>query len=64
MHEILTVREAAQYLKLGKPTLDRYRVTGDGPRYVRMSPGAIRYRRADLECWLESKLTSSTSEAA
>ena len=64
MSEILTVKEAAGYLKLGKPTLDRYRVLGGGPRYLKISPGAVRYRRADLDGWLESKLIGSTSESA
>lgn len=64
MHDILTVKEAAQYLKLGKPTLDRYRTVGGGPRFAKISGGAVRYRRADLDAWLESKLLNSTSEAA
>lgn len=61
--EILVVKEAAAYVRLGKPTLDRLRVMGGGPRYCKIG-GAVRYRRADLDAWLESKLVSSTSEAA
>lgn len=61
--EVLTTKEAATYLKLGKPTLDRFRVTGAGPRFCKLG-GAVRYRRADLDAWLESKLLRSTSEAA
>lgn len=61
---ILTTPEAAAYLKLGVPTLNRYRLTGAGPRFARISGGAVRYRRSDLDEWLESKLVSSTSEAA
>ncbi len=64
MPDILTVKEAAAYLKLGKPTLDRYRVLGGGPRYAKISGGAVRYRKVDLDTWLESKLINSTSEAA
>lgn len=63
MADILTVKEAAAYLKLGKPTLDRYRVKGGGPKFGKLG-SAVRYRRADLDTWLESKLVSSTSEAA
>jgi excisionase family DNA binding protein len=58
---ILTVKEAAAYCRLGKPTLDRLRVTGDGARYAKIG-GAVRYRKADLDAWLESKLISSTSQ--
>lgn len=64
MVEVLTVKEAAEYLKLGKPTLDRYRVLGGGPRFAKISGGAVRYRLADLDSWLESKIISSTSDAA
>lgn len=58
--DVLNTREAAAYTRLGKPTLERFRLTGEGPRYCKLG-GAVRYRRCDLEEWLESRLTSSTS---
>lgn len=58
--DILTTLEAAQYVRLGKPTLERARVTGEGPRYAKLG-GAVRYRRADLDDWLASRLVASTS---
>lgn len=61
MIEILTTLEAARYVRLGKPTLERLRITGAGPRFLKLG-GAVRYRKADLEDWLESRLTRSTSE--
>ena len=61
--DILTTNEAANYCRLGKPTLERFRISGDGPRYCKLG-GAVRYRRIDLDAWLESRLTRSTSEAA
>lgn len=61
--EILTTPEAADYVRLGKPTLDRFRLTGGGPKFAKLG-GAVRYRKVDLDAWLESKLVSSTSEAA
>lgn len=63
--EILDTAGAAQYLGLSIPTLDRYRLTGNGPRYAKLTPGnrgPVRYRRADLDAWMASKLISSTSE--
>lgn len=59
--EILTTREAASYCRLGKPTLERFRITGDGPAYLKLG-GAVRYRRCDLDAWLAARLTRSTSE--
>lgn len=59
--EILTTHEAATYCRLGKPTLERFRISGNGPHYCKLG-GAVRYRKADLDVWLESRLTRSTSE--
>lgn len=60
---ILNTREAAAYCRLGKPTLEKFRVSGEGPRYAKLG-GAVRYRLADLDTWLESRLIGSTSEVA
>ena len=59
--EILTTLEAATYTRLGKPTLERYRLTGDGPRFCKLGK-SVRYRRADLDTWLCSRLVCSTSD--
>ena len=60
-NEILTTREAATYCRLGKPTLERFRITGEGAPYLKIG-GAVRYRRCDLDAWLATRLTRSTSE--
>ncbi len=62
-NNILNTREAAAYCRLGKPTLERFRISGDGPRYCKLG-GAVRYRLTDLDTWLESRLIGSTSEVA
>ncbi|MEO6248543.1 MAG: helix-turn-helix domain-containing protein [Sphingomicrobium sp.] len=59
----MNTAEAARYVRLGKPTLERFRIKGDGPRYAKLG-GAVRYRQADLDAWLESRMTRSTSEAS
>ena len=43
-------REAAEQLGLSPSTLERYRITGAGPRYYRFG-GCVRYRGDDLEAW-------------
>lgn len=53
---------AAQYLGLSPRTLQGYRVTGHGPRFVRISRTAIRYRKADLDDWVRTRLRTSTSD--
>lgn len=60
--DILNTREAAAYTRLARPTLERFRLTGEGPRYAKLG-GAVRYRRRDLDAWLESRLVTSTSDS-
>lgn len=59
--DILNTREAADYVRLGKPTLERFRISGAGPIFVKLG-GAVRYRKPDLDAWLESRRVRSTSE--
>ena len=59
--EILDTPEAASYLKLSAVTLERRRIQGDGPPYCKLGK-SVRYRRADLDAWLASRLIRSTSE--
>ena len=61
--EIMNVMEAAHYVRLGKSTLERFRISGGGPHYCKLG-GAVRYRKSDLDAWLESRLTRSTSDGA
>ena len=60
--DVLTTAEAARYVRLSKPTLERFRLTGEGPLYAKLG-GAVRYRRTELDQWLESRLLASTSAA-
>ena len=56
----LTQAEAAEYLRLSQRTLERYRLAGTGPAYIRA--GRILYSRAALEDWVASRTFRSTSE--
>ena len=57
----LTTRRAAAYLGLSARTLDRYRVSGDGPVFHRFG-GRVRYLRADLDDWAATRRRRSTSD--
>jgi len=59
---LLTTQQAAALLGYKPRMLEARRVRGDGPKYVRISARAIRYRPIDLHIWIESRLKSSTSE--
>ena len=65
IHELqgnLSVLEAAEYLRLSKSSLDRWRLTGDGPKFAKAGARVI-YKRADLDAWLDDRTYRSTSEA-
>ena len=57
----LSTREAAEWLGLSPRTLDRYRVSGDGPAFHRFG-GRVRYLVADLEAWASARRRLSTSD--
>jgi predicted DNA-binding transcriptional regulator AlpA len=60
---ILRTPEAAAYLKLAQPTLEKYRVRGEGPPFVKIGPRVVGYRRTDLDAWLANRVCMSTSGA-
>jgi excisionase family DNA binding protein len=61
MQPLLTQDEAAELLKLSVRTMERLRVTSGGPKYLKIR-NSIRYRPADVEAWLASRIVGSTSE--
>lgn len=52
---------AAEFLGVSKRTLQKWRLRGGGPQFVRASTRAIRYRLNDLISWSEQRLCASTS---
>jgi excisionase family DNA binding protein len=61
MQDLLNTCEAAKYVSLASVTLERMRITGEGPAFVKLGR-SVRYRRADLQNWINSRLLRSTSE--
>ena len=59
--EYVGTREAAAFLELSPRTLDRYRVTGEGPAFHKFGT-RVRYARADLEDWAAERRRTSTSD--
>ena len=65
MEDLLTTKQAAQFVGLSESTLNQYRVTGRGPKFIRLGgTRLVRYDRAQLEAWALSDQRQSTSEAA
>jgi hypothetical protein len=58
---LLTQRKAAEFLGVSERTLERWRVTGAGPPYLKRNR-CVRYLLADLINWAEAGRRHSTSE--
>ena len=59
---LLTPTEAADFVKLTPRFLAVRRSTGDGPKFVKISPTCVRYLQSDLLAWVEARRRSSTSD--
>ncbi len=57
----LSTLEAAAYVGLGKSTLDKFRLTGGGPKFITLGRRVV-YDPDDLDAWTEVRKRSSTSE--
>ena len=59
---LLTEKGAADFLDLTPRCLQAWRCRGGGPRFVKISSRCIRYRRSDLQKWVQERLFSDNSE--
>lgn len=57
----MTSEEAAEYLQRTQKTLANWRSAGEGPSYSKRS-NVVRYRKADLDAWLEGGMRMITPE--
>lgn len=55
----MNTRHAAAYLGLSHHTLNQWRHQGRGPLFVRLGR-AVRYRKSDLDAYLEESIRRST----
>ena len=61
MDPLLDQKTAAKLLGLSVRTLERHRLAGTGPRYARLGR-LIRYRKSDLDDWVQASLRTSTPD--
>jgi excisionase family DNA binding protein len=58
----MNVAEAAAYLRVSQPYLNKLRVYGGSPKYSKLWGGKrVIYRRADLDAWAAAGGRASTS---
>jgi predicted DNA-binding transcriptional regulator AlpA len=53
--DYLTTPEFCEKYHVSPRTADRWRVTGEGPRWVRTGPRKVLYRVVDCELWAASR---------
>ena len=56
----LSTAQAAEYLGLGKSTLDKLRIAGGGPPFIKIGSRVL-YDVDDLDAWLVQHKRASTS---
>jgi len=56
-------KEAAEFLKVDEGTLSKWRSTGMGPRYIKVSARAIRYEESELQRFKAERTRQSTWDA-
>lgn len=54
----LTPKQAAKYMGISDAALRLWRAEGKGPRYFKAGEKLVRYRRADLDQWIEARLSA------
>ena len=60
-NKLMKTDDAARYLGLSSSLLNKLRLTGGGPVFVRLAGRAIRYRQSDLDAWVAASAMASTS---
>ncbi len=61
--DLFDTEAAAAHLHLSKAYVEKLRLAGGGPTFLKLGR-AVRYRRSDLDRWLDAQARTSTSEVA
>lgn len=51
---LLTTKEVAEFIGVAPFTVAKYRMKGIGPKYIQLGQKVIRYRKSDVEEWIET----------
>lgn len=61
VRRMLRTPDAAEYCGSSSSTFEKLRLTGDGPRFVKIGRRVV-YDPADLDAWLSANRRRSTSD--
>lgn len=62
LDSLVRQEKAAIILEVTPRCLENWRHRGGGPNFIRISARCIRYRRSDLDKWIEERVRTSTSD--
>lgn len=62
--DLLSTAQVAAWLGVSLQFLEIGRHRGYGPKFVRLSPRRVRYRRSDVLTWLKERTHAATNEYA
>ena len=57
--QLMSIEDLAEYLGDSKRTIYKYIAEGTGPPYLRITSKNIKFDKADVDQWLESKKVRS-----
>jgi predicted DNA-binding transcriptional regulator AlpA len=58
---VLNTKEAAKYIGVSKSYLDKFRIYGGGPLFIKVGARVV-YDQIDIDAWLASKKIANTSQ--
>lgn len=61
-YALIDEKAMAEFLGVTHRSLQKWRQTGEGPKYVAISARCVKYRRVDGREYSEARLRSSTSD--
>lgn len=64
LQSTLTPKQAAKYMGISEAVLRLWRAESKGPRYFRAGEKLVRYRRTDLDLWIEARLSAPVTAKA
>ena len=64
MEKNLTEKSAAELLGVSAKTMQAWRWLDRGPRYIKFSNRAIRYRESDLQDFIKTNIVGTAEHAA
>ena len=61
-NQILRTPKAARLLDVSERTLEKWRLTGDGPEFIRLGRRGVGYDVRDIESFISERRRLSTSD--